>query len=221
MITTGFNHLIRPCMYGSYHHIINLTNPRGELRPYVIAGNICESGDVFTKADGETEGYVFPQRASEEPHAGAQGDSSAPAPSFSLAHAPKGSDRPGTRLLPALRPGDALAICGVGAYGFVMASEYNLRPRPAEVVVVCGPAQESAESAGAAALRLAPAVSGLHWQCVRGEDSEGRGGLPSEPCEVEAGCAATPASHNVAFWAVSRAALTVEQLVEEAFGSAS
>lgn len=34
-----------------------------------------------------------------------------------------------------IRPGDVLAILDAGAYGFAMASEYNLRPLPAEVVV--------------------------------------------------------------------------------------
>lgn len=39
------------------------------------------------------------------------------------------------RLLPGLLAGDRLAVLGAGAYGFVMASNYNTRPRPAEVVV--------------------------------------------------------------------------------------
>jgi diaminopimelate decarboxylase len=39
------------------------------------------------------------------------------------------------RMLPGLASGDALAVLGAGAYGFVMASNYNSRPRPAEVVV--------------------------------------------------------------------------------------
>jgi diaminopimelate decarboxylase len=39
------------------------------------------------------------------------------------------------RRLPGLEPGDGLAILGAGAYGFVMASNYNSRPRPAEVMV--------------------------------------------------------------------------------------
>jgi diaminopimelate decarboxylase len=39
------------------------------------------------------------------------------------------------RLLPGLAAGDDLAVLGAGAYGFVMASNYNSRPRPAEVVV--------------------------------------------------------------------------------------
>jgi len=39
------------------------------------------------------------------------------------------------RLLPLPRPGDLLAIRNAGAYGFSMASNYNGRPRPAEVMV--------------------------------------------------------------------------------------
>ncbi|EQD43368.1 diaminopimelate decarboxylase, partial [mine drainage metagenome] len=39
------------------------------------------------------------------------------------------------RWLPELRPGDLLAIGNVGAYGFSMSSQYNSRPRPAELLV--------------------------------------------------------------------------------------
>ena len=39
------------------------------------------------------------------------------------------------RLLPRLREGDMLALMTAGAYGMAMASNYNARPRPAEVVV--------------------------------------------------------------------------------------
>ncbi len=39
------------------------------------------------------------------------------------------------RTLPGLEPGDGLAVLGAGAYGFVMASNYNSRPRPAEIIV--------------------------------------------------------------------------------------
>jgi diaminopimelate decarboxylase len=39
------------------------------------------------------------------------------------------------RMLPDVTAGDRLAVLGAGAYGFVMASNYNSRPRPAEVVV--------------------------------------------------------------------------------------
>ncbi len=37
--------------------------------------------------------------------------------------------------LPELRPGDLLAVLAAGAYGFSMASNYNTRRRPAEVLV--------------------------------------------------------------------------------------
>jgi diaminopimelate decarboxylase len=39
------------------------------------------------------------------------------------------------RVLPDVAAGEHLAVLGAGAYGFVMASNYNARPRPAEVVV--------------------------------------------------------------------------------------
>ncbi len=39
------------------------------------------------------------------------------------------------RLLPKLDKGDLLAVMSAGAYGYVMASNYNMRPRPAEVMV--------------------------------------------------------------------------------------
>jgi diaminopimelate decarboxylase len=45
-VDSGLNHLIRPMMYGSYHHILNVTNPAGEVRPYNVVGYICET-DTF------------------------------------------------------------------------------------------------------------------------------------------------------------------------------
>ena len=39
------------------------------------------------------------------------------------------------RTLPGLERGERIAVLGTGAYGFVMASNYNTRPRPAEVIV--------------------------------------------------------------------------------------
>jgi diaminopimelate decarboxylase len=39
------------------------------------------------------------------------------------------------RELPSVQPGDLLAVMSAGAYGFVMASNYNTRPRPPEVMV--------------------------------------------------------------------------------------
>jgi len=39
------------------------------------------------------------------------------------------------RSLPEVEQGDTIAVLGAGAYGFVMGSHYNARPRPAEVLV--------------------------------------------------------------------------------------
>jgi diaminopimelate decarboxylase len=38
-------------------------------------------------------------------------------------------------MLPPVERGDRLAILSAGAYGFAMASNYNTRPRPAEILV--------------------------------------------------------------------------------------
>jgi diaminopimelate decarboxylase len=45
------------------------------------------------------------------------------------------------RELPAVEPGDLLAVRDAGAYGFSMSSTYNMRPRPAEVLVEAGAAR--------------------------------------------------------------------------------
>jgi diaminopimelate decarboxylase len=42
------------------------------------------------------------------------------------------------RELEAVKPGDLLAVRDAGAYGFVMSSNYNMRPRPAEVLIEAG-----------------------------------------------------------------------------------
>ncbi|HYM60870.1 MAG TPA: diaminopimelate decarboxylase [Thermoanaerobaculia bacterium] len=106
-VDTGFNHLVRPSKYGAYHHIVNASNASpASLRDshdaqameeeVVVAGNLCESGDVFTR--------------------NAAGD-------------------PVARRIDATKPGDLLAFCDAGAYGFSMASHYNARLLPPEVLV--------------------------------------------------------------------------------------
>jgi len=92
---TGFNHLVRPAMYGSYHEIMNASNVKDTQDKVVVAGNICESGDVFTR----------------------------------------GEEGPVPREISKINEGDVLAILNAGAYGYSMASNYNTRPRPAEVLV--------------------------------------------------------------------------------------
>ncbi len=94
-INTGFNHLVRPAMYGSFHQILHAGKPYGARESQVIAGNLCESGDTFTR---DEEGIV-------------------------------------DRDLPHFKEGDIVCICNAGAYGYSMASYYNSRPRPAEVIV--------------------------------------------------------------------------------------
>lgn len=88
----GFNVLVRPAMYDSFHDIeIYRENgtPDSDLTPQTIVGNICESGDILAK----------------------------------------------NRPLPLIRQGDVLGVLDAGAYGFSMASSYNQRCRPAEVLV--------------------------------------------------------------------------------------
>jgi diaminopimelate decarboxylase len=45
-VNSGFNHLIRPMFYGSYHRIENISNPKGKEKNYSVVGNICET-DTF------------------------------------------------------------------------------------------------------------------------------------------------------------------------------
>ncbi|MEO9482360.1 MAG: diaminopimelate decarboxylase [Ekhidna sp.] len=90
-LDTGFNHLIRPMFYNSYHHIENLSNPKGEKKVYNVVGYVCET-DSFA------------------------------------------SDR----IIPEVRKGDLLVFKNAGAYCATMASNYNSRPRPAEVLFYNG-----------------------------------------------------------------------------------
>ena len=87
-IDSGFNHLIRPMMYDSYHHITNISNPNGRDRYYSVVGYICET-DTF------------------------------------------GSNR----RISEISEGDILCFENAGAYCFSMASNYNSRYRPAEIML--------------------------------------------------------------------------------------
>ena len=86
-VDSGFNHLIRPMLYGSQHEIENVSNPKGKERFYSVVGYICE-----------TDTFANNRRISE------------------------------------IREGDILAFSNAGAYCFSMASNYNSRYRPAEVL---------------------------------------------------------------------------------------
>ncbi|QDT70268.1 Diaminopimelate decarboxylase [Planctomycetes bacterium MalM25] len=59
LVDAGFNNLARPAMYGAYHPIAlaKAESGRGKAEdsptePFVVAGPLCESGDVFTQKDG-------------------------------------------------------------------------------------------------------------------------------------------------------------------------
>jgi len=93
---TGFNHLVRPSKYGAYHHIVNASREAARQEEYVVAGNLCESGDVFTR---DADGNVTPRRMDE------------------------------------CAIGDIIAFLDAGAYGFSMASHYNARLLPPEILV--------------------------------------------------------------------------------------
>jgi diaminopimelate decarboxylase len=42
-VNSGQNHLIRPMFYDAYHHIENVSNPKGTPRLYSVVGYICET----------------------------------------------------------------------------------------------------------------------------------------------------------------------------------
>lgn len=90
-VDSGFNHLIRPMLYGSKHHISNISNPNGKDRFYSVVGYICET-DTFATNIKITE----------------------------------------------ITEGDILALDNAGAYCFSMASNYNSRFKPAEVLWIDG-----------------------------------------------------------------------------------
>ena len=54
MVDAGFVDLVLPAMYGSWHGIEVVGRPAdASTEPIVIAGPLCESGDVFTRDDDE------------------------------------------------------------------------------------------------------------------------------------------------------------------------
>jgi diaminopimelate decarboxylase len=95
---SGFNQLVRPALYGAYHEVVNASRVKGDPMDAVVAGNVCEAGDIFTQGKEGLE-----QRRFTRPELG-----------------------------------ELLALLDVGAYGMAQASNYNLRPRPAEVLVQGG-----------------------------------------------------------------------------------
>ena len=59
LVDAGFNDLMRPALYGAYHEMSTIPAAGSEaaarpVRDVVVAGPLCESGDVFTQEDGGT-----------------------------------------------------------------------------------------------------------------------------------------------------------------------
>jgi diaminopimelate decarboxylase len=56
LVDAGFSDLMRPAMYGSHHGMEIIrpdgSKPEGALHSTVVAGPLCESGDVFTQGEG-------------------------------------------------------------------------------------------------------------------------------------------------------------------------
>jgi diaminopimelate decarboxylase len=48
-LDTGFHHLLRPAMYGAYHHVVNVSRTEGEMKWVEVAGNVCETCDIFNE----------------------------------------------------------------------------------------------------------------------------------------------------------------------------
>ncbi len=94
-VDAGFNTLVRPAMYGSYHDILAASAMDADEEVVDVFGPLCESGDIFAR----------------------------------------------DRSLPGVSEGALLAIMDAGAYGFSMASRYNSRPLPAEVIIKDGEAR--------------------------------------------------------------------------------
>jgi diaminopimelate decarboxylase len=62
LVDAGFDNLVRPAMYGSWHEI-SIVRSQGDAAPgpsvpTIVAGPLCESGDVFTQGEG---GVVQPR----------------------------------------------------------------------------------------------------------------------------------------------------------------
>ena len=106
IIDAGMNDLIRPALYESFHQIVPVIQPGGASS--VPTQNVRDDTEVVPPT--QKIDIVGPVCES--------GDFFAQ-----------------DRKMPELRVGDLLAVMSAGAYGFVMASNYNSRPLPAEALV--------------------------------------------------------------------------------------
>jgi len=116
IVDAGMNDLIRPALYHSYHEIVPVTEPRTLVPTLSLAGR----GGREAPGEGRIESKI---RSTME-KIDIVGPVCESGDFFAL-----------DREMPELHEGDLLAIMSAGAYGFVMASNYNSRPLPTEALV--------------------------------------------------------------------------------------
>jgi diaminopimelate decarboxylase len=116
IVDAGMNDLIRPALYHSYHEIVPVIEPK------TLTPTLSLEGRGGREAPREGEFVSCDQSKTE--HIDIVGPVCESGDFFAL-----------DREMPELHQGDLLAIMSAGAYGFVMASNYNSRPLPAEALV--------------------------------------------------------------------------------------
>ena len=61
LVDAGFHNLVRPAMYGAWHHISLVGGDARPRVPQVLAGPLCESADVLTQAEGIPQPRDLPE----------------------------------------------------------------------------------------------------------------------------------------------------------------
>ncbi|WP_298104539.1 diaminopimelate decarboxylase [uncultured Campylobacter sp.] len=147
IVDGAMNDLIRPSLYGAHHKIELVSERNSDCESCASQSDIENStAQNSTPQNGVSQslqGNFAPQNSS---NLSSAVDNSAPqssAESLSLCDVVGPICESGDFLakgvvLPPLRNGDLLAIKSAGAYGFSMSSNYNTRPRAAEVAVYDG-----------------------------------------------------------------------------------
>src|SRR6266487_5895423 len=134
IVDAGMNDLIRPALYHSYHEIVPLTEPSTLTSILSLRGR----GGREAPGEGDIIGKRTRLRSSAAHQASRSKSKSKNKTEKIEIVGPvceSGDLFALDREMPEINEGDLLAIMSAGAYGFVMASNYNSRPLPAEVLV--------------------------------------------------------------------------------------
>jgi diaminopimelate decarboxylase len=119
IVDAGMNDLIRPALYQSYHEIVPVEQPSSSS----AVGEAVSFPSSKSKSTRLRQAMAWQASKSLE-KIDIVGPVCESGDFFAL-----------DREMPGVREGDLLAIMSAGAYGFVMASNYNSRPLPAEALV--------------------------------------------------------------------------------------